>query len=126
MLVFFFGMGVVGAAGGADAERRGSWPAALTLIGTFASIYHPVGIPMLVQQRATPGATIGVNGLSGNLGIAVAALVTGLLVKWLGWRAAFAVPGLVCHRRWACCSLRLVPPETRSAGQAQARRRRCR
>ena len=42
-----------------------------------------------------PGAVIGVNGLAGNLGIAVAAIVTGLLVKWIGWRAAFAVPGIV-------------------------------
>jgi MFS family permease len=38
---------------------------------------------------------IGLNGLAGNLGIAVAALVTGLLVKWIGWRTAFVVPGLV-------------------------------
>src|SRR6185295_15934825 len=29
------------------------------------------------------------------LGIAVAALVTGLLVKWMGWRAAFVIPGLI-------------------------------
>ena len=70
--------------------------AALTLLGTFASIYHPVGIPMLVQHAANPGATIGVNGLAGNLGIAVAALLTGLLVQAFGWRAAFAVPGIAC------------------------------
>jgi predicted MFS family arabinose efflux permease len=69
--------------------------AALTLIGTFASIYHPVGIPMLVQHARNPGATIGVNGLAGNLGIAAAAVVTGFVVKWFGWRAAFVVPGVV-------------------------------
>jgi predicted MFS family arabinose efflux permease len=50
---------------------------------------------MLVQNARNPGMVIGINGLAGNLGIAVAALVTGLLVKWLGWRAAFAVPGLL-------------------------------
>ena len=37
------------AAGVARARRRGSWPRRSTLIGTFASIYHPVGIPMLLQ-----------------------------------------------------------------------------
>ena len=42
-----------------------------------------------------PGATIGVNGLAGNLGIAVAALATGLLVKYFGWRTAFVLPGLI-------------------------------
>jgi MFS family permease len=50
---------------------------------------------MLVQQARSPGATIGINGLAGNLGIAAAAIVTGFLVKWIGWRAAFIVPGLV-------------------------------
>lgn len=95
MLVFFFGMGVATLL---CAVVQSAWQlaAALTLVGAFASIYHPVGIPMLVQHARNPGATIGVNGLAGNLGIAVTALVTGLLVQWLGWRAAFAVPGLVC------------------------------
>lgn len=50
---------------------------------------------MLVQKAARPGFTIGVNGLAGNLGIALAALSTGFLVAWQGWRVAFIVPGLV-------------------------------
>jgi MFS family permease len=91
MLVFFFG---TGAATGLTALATSPWQlaAGLALIGAFASIYHPVGIPMLVERAARPGATIGVNGLAGNLGVAAAAVLTGLLVKWLGWRAAFAVP----------------------------------
>ena len=95
MLIFFFGMG---AAAILTAFTQNAWQmaAGLTLIGAFAAIYHPVGIPMLVQNAPNPGAVIGINGLAGNLGIAVAALVTGFLVKWLGWRAAFAVPGILC------------------------------
>jgi MFS family permease len=94
MLVFFFGIGVASIL---VALARNAWEiaAALTLLGTFAAIYHPVGIPMLVQKAKNPGATIGVNGLAGNLGIAVAAIVTGFLVQASGWRAAFVVPGLV-------------------------------
>jgi len=92
MIVFFVGLG---AAAVLTACTQNAWQlaAGLTLIGAFASIYHPVGIPMLVQNVPNPGAVIGFNGLAGNLGIAVAALVTGFLVKWFGWRAAFAVPG---------------------------------
>jgi MFS family permease len=95
MLVFFFGMG---ASALLIAATHGPWPmaAALTLMGAFSSIYHPVGIPMLVQHARNPGAAIGVNGLAGNLGIAAAAVVTGLLVEHAGWRAAFVVPGLAC------------------------------
>jgi len=94
MVVFFLGMGACGLLIGL---ARGPWSlaVALTLMGVFASIYHPVGIPMLVQQARHPGFTIGVNGLFGNLGIAVAAILTGFLVKHAGWRAAFAVPGVL-------------------------------
>jgi MFS family permease len=92
MLVFFFGLG---ASALLCALTTNAWQmaAALTLLGAFASIYHPVGIPMLVQNAKKPGATIGVNGLAGNLGIAVAAILTGFLVQGFGWRAAFVVPG---------------------------------
>ncbi|MBE7417170.1 MAG: MFS transporter [Ideonella sp.] len=95
MLVFFFG---IGASALLVAACHGPWSIALalTLLGSFAAIYHPVGIPMLVQHAARPGATIGFNGLAGNLGVAAAALVTAFLVQWLGWRWAFIVPGLAC------------------------------
>ena len=70
MLVFLFGIGVSCLLA---AMTQNAWQlaAALTLMGAFASIYHPVGIPMLVQHTTRPGAVIGVNGLVGNLGIAV-------------------------------------------------------
>jgi predicted MFS family arabinose efflux permease len=95
MIVFFFGMGLSAIL---VSMTSGPWSmaAALALLGAFSSIYHPVGIPMLLQRAQRPGATIGLNGLVGNLGIAVAALLTGLLTDWFGWRAAFAAPGLVC------------------------------
>jgi MFS family permease len=91
MVVFFLGMG---ASGLLIAMAAGPWQlaAALTVMGSFASIYHPVGIPMLVQGAERPGFTIGLNGLAGNLGIAGAAALTGFLVKQLDWRMAFAVP----------------------------------
>jgi MFS family permease len=94
MLVFFFG---TGAAALVAATVQGPWQlaAALTLLGAFTAIYHPVGIPMLVRHATRPGLTIGINGLAGNLGVAMSALITGVLVKYVGWRAAFIVPGLV-------------------------------
>lgn len=93
MIIFFIG---IGCAAILVAFTNNAWQmaAALALLGLFASIYHPVGIPMLVQQVSNPGLTIGINGLAGNLGIATAALITGFFVKWFGWRYAFAVPGL--------------------------------
>ena len=110
MVVFFFGMG---AAALLVALTQNAWQlaAALALLGKFSSIYHPVGIPMLVQQSTNPGAAIGVNGLAGNLGIAAAALLTGFLVAHIGWRAAFAVPGVVCLAL-GVLFMRVAPHET--------------
>src|SRR5450631_2860578 len=95
MLAFFFGLG---ASAFLVACTRNAWQlaAALTVMGAFAAIYHPVGIPMLVQGAKRPGATIGLNGLWGNLGVAAAAVLTGVLVQQSGWRTAFVVPGIVC------------------------------
>jgi MFS family permease len=119
MLVFFFG---IAASSFLAALATGPWTmaAALTLLGTFAAIYHPVGIPMLVQHAVRPGATIGVNGLAGNLGIAATAIVTGFLVKHFGWRMAFIVPGVVAI---ACGLLfaRLAAKETEPPAQRTKR-----
>jgi MFS family permease len=110
MLVFFFGMG---ASMLVIAFTTGPWQlaAALTLMGAFSSIYHPVGIPMLVRGSPRPGLTIGINGLAGNLGVALSAVTTGVLVKYAGWRAAFVVPALIA----IACGIafaRLAPDES--------------
>jgi MFS family permease len=109
MITFFLGMGLSALL---IAMTQTVWQlaAALTVMGVFSSIYHPVGIPMIVQHSRNPGFTIGLNGLAGNLGIAGAAVLTGILVQFSGWRLAFVVPGLaalVCGALFAI----LVPRE---------------
>ena len=109
MLIFFHGIGL-SAIGVSLTQTPWQMGLALTVLGAFSAIYHPVGIPLLVQNSPTPGRTIGINGLAGNLGIALAALSTGLLVKHFGWRMAFVVPGVVsiaCGLWFARCA----PPE---------------
>ncbi|TAG44771.1 MAG: MFS transporter [Betaproteobacteria bacterium] len=115
MLVFFFGMGasLVLVSFTQTPLQMGF---ALTLMGAFSAIYHPVGIPMLLQTAEKPGAVIGMNGLAGNLGIALAALLTGFLVKHTGWRAAFIAPGLTCMALGAYFAY-VVPRETASPAQ---------
>ena len=119
MLVFFFGIGISSLL---TALAQGPWQmaAALVLIGAFSSIYHPVGIPMLVQTAANPGTTIGINGLAGNLGVAGAAIVTGYLIEAFSWRAAFIVPGLfsiVCGFLFMWCA----PAETEAPAKRTTR-----
>jgi MFS family permease len=119
MVIFFFGMGVSALL---CALTRNAWQmaAALALLGSFSAIYHPVGIPMLLQHAARPGVTIGINGLAGNMGIAVAALVTGLTVKYAGWRMAFVLPALLSI---ACGFLfmRMAPAEAEAPSRRKAK-----
>ncbi|MCB4821969.1 MFS transporter [Roseicella aerolata] len=69
---------------------------ALALLGAFSAIYHPIGTAMLVEaagQRV--GRAVGINGVFGNLGVALAPVVTALLAARLGWHFAFLVPGAI-------------------------------
>ena len=123
MLVFFFGMA---ASALLVAFTRDAWQlaAALTLMGAFSAIYHPVGIPMLVRGAPRPGLAIGINGLAGNLGVALAAVTTGLLVKYAGWRAAFVVPALLaagCGVAFARVAPKEAAPPARAPSAAAPR-----
>ena len=95
LAIFYFG---IGASLFLTGFAQAPWhiAAGLTLTGAFAAIYHPVGIAMLVANPQNMGRTLGWNGLWGNLGLAAAALFTGALVDFAGWRAAFFIPGLLC------------------------------
>jgi len=122
MLLFFFGMGV-SALLIAATQTPLQMALGLGLLGAFASIYHPVGIPMLLQGAERPGWTIGVNGFAGNIGIALAAVITGYLVKNFGWRMAFVLPGLLsiaCGVAFIVASkTESTPPAKRKATQVE-------
>ena len=68
----------------------------LGVLGFFAAIYHPVGIAMLIKRPGKVGLRIGVNGVWGNMGVAVAPILTGLLIAYSDWRLAFIVPAILC------------------------------
>jgi FSR family fosmidomycin resistance protein-like MFS transporter len=95
MALFFLGTGASSVLTGL---AIGPWTlaAGLTLIGIFASIYHPVGIAWLVGASDRPGRLLGINGVFGAIGTGGAALVAGLLCDLISWRAAFILPGLLC------------------------------
>ena len=84
----------------------------LAATGLFAAIYHPIGTAMLVDASGDkPGRAIGVNGVFGNLGVALASMVTALLATQAGWRTAFLLPGLACAAL-GLAWLRLPAPES--------------
>ncbi|MGE3157494.1 MAG: MFS transporter, partial [Xanthobacteraceae bacterium] len=95
MAVFYVGIGLSCAAA-AFAPNFIALGVALFALGLFASIYHPVGTAIVAEAAVNRGRTLAFNGVCGNLGVAFAAGITAALTAWIGWRAAFLVPALVC------------------------------
>jgi len=96
MVVFFIGMGsasiICGLVAGPTNMMLG-----LAALGVFAAIYHPVGIPWLIRNAEQgTGKILALNGIFGSFGTGLAGVVAGALTAWLGWRAAFIVPGAIC------------------------------
>jgi MFS family permease len=119
MIIFFAGMGV-SCLVIALCSNKWEIGAAMTLMGAFASIYHPVGIPMIVSGADKPGFVIGVNGLVGNLGIAIGASVSVLLATRFGWQMAYIVPGVICLAA-AVVFARFVPQEDAAPSKRKAK-----
>lgn len=94
MVVFFIGIGCSAVLAGM-AGNPTQIAISLALVGIFAAIYHPVGLAMVVRGREKTGVRLAVNGVYGNLGVASAALLTGLLIDLSGWRSAFYLSGLL-------------------------------
>lgn len=119
MILFFAGLGI-SCLIIALCENKWQIGIALTLMGAFASIYHPVGIPMLVQKADKPGFVIGVNGLVGNLGIAIGASLSVLLATRYGWQMAYVVPGVVSLVAAVLFAL-VVPQEVEAPANRKAK-----
>ena len=94
MIIFFFGIGISTIA---TALANSPFQLALGLfaVGAFGAIYHPVGIPLVIEGYKRTGVRIAINGVFGNFGVASAALLTGYFVDHTGWRSAFVWPGIV-------------------------------
>ena len=94
MVIFYLGVAVSLALTGL-APNLTVLAIGLFAVGVFASIYHPVGMAMLIEASQARGRTLAFNGVCGNLGVSLAAGVSGALAYWISWRAAFIAPALI-------------------------------
>ena len=95
MAAFYIGCGL-SLAGAGFAPNLTALAVAMFALGMFASIYHPVGMAMLIEASNARGRTLAFNGVCGNLGVALAAGITAELTALIGWRGAFMFPAAVC------------------------------
>jgi MFS family permease len=77
---------------------------ALGLLGALGSVYHPMANALITGTVREYGKAMGIHGAVGNLGLASAPFIAGILGSLLGWRytyVCFALPGIVLAI-WAC------------------------
>lgn len=94
MFVFFIGIGAASIVTGFAADPL-QIEIGLALVGIFGAIYHPIGLALVVEDAPRIGRALAVNGVWGNMGVALAALTTGAIADIYGWRMAFIIPGIV-------------------------------
>ena len=95
MIIYHFGIGLSSILA-AISTSLWLFAVSLSLIGIFAAIYHPVGITMLLSKNKNNGIRMGINGVFGNMGVAAAPLITGLILFYGNWRLCFLLPGFFC------------------------------
>ncbi|MBC8443846.1 MAG: MFS transporter [Deltaproteobacteria bacterium] len=94
MILFFSGSGVCGLISATAMDSPVGLSIALAGIGLFSGIYHPAGLGLISKEIQRVSVAMGYNGMFGNLGLAMAPLLTGL-INWLwGPRAAYVFLGI--------------------------------
>jgi len=79
--------------------------AALALLGLAGSLYHPAGMGLITRTVRARGRGLAINGIFGNVGIALTPAVTGALATQLGWAWTFRVCGLALVAVGIACAL---------------------
>lgn len=95
MAIYYAGAGFCGLAAAGWIDTPSSFALALAGIGLFSGIYHPAGLGLISKHVERISYGMGINGMFGNLGLATAPLVAGLVTWIWGPRAAYLMLGAV-------------------------------
>ncbi len=93
MVLLFFGLGLASIACGLS-QSPFEMNVALTALGLFGALYHPVGNAWVVKHARERGKAIAAAGVFGSFGVAAGPVVAGVLNDAIDWRWAFILPGL--------------------------------
>ena len=65
--------------------------AALVLMGILGGLYHPAGLSLITRGVRSRARALGIHGAGGNMGTALAPLLTAAVAGAWSWRGAFVV-----------------------------------
>lgn len=69
----------------------------LALLGALGSLYHPLANALITAKVEAYGKGLGIHGAAGNIGLASAPFVAGLIGSYWGWRYSYmflVLPGI--------------------------------
>jgi len=93
LFIFFLGTGLSSLGASLWLDSPVFFASALAALGLFSGIYHPAGLGLISKEMSRVSLGMGYNGMFGNLGLAMAPLLTGF-INWLwGPQAAYLVLG---------------------------------
>ena len=95
LLLFYAGAGISGLAASFFMESPGWLSLSLASMGLFSGIYHPAGLGLIAKEVKRISVGMGINGMFGNLGLAMAPLIAGVVTWAWGPRAAYVALGLL-------------------------------
>lgn len=95
MLVFFLGAGGCGFMASLTVDSPYLFSLCLAGIGLFSGIYHPAGLGWIAKEMEKTSKAMAFNGMFGNLGLASAPLLAGMVNHFLGLEAVYLALCLV-------------------------------
>lgn len=95
LIIFYAGAGLCGLLAAFSIDNAVLFGLALTGVGLFSGIYHPVGLGWIARNIENTSLAMGYNGMFGNLGLATAPLVAGLINYSFGLKAVYVTLGLL-------------------------------
>lgn len=93
LALFHIGAGICGIMAAIATDNPVIFSLALTGIGLFSGIYHPAGLGWIAREVEKTSRGLAYNGIFGNLGLAVAPLVAGVVNYLYGVKAVYMVVG---------------------------------
>ena len=93
LVLFYCGSGLAGLCASLLIDSTIAFSLSLAAIGFFSGIYHPAGLGLISKETQRVSYALGINGMFGNLGLATAPLLTGVITWLWGPQSAYLLLG---------------------------------
>ncbi len=95
LAVFHFGAAVSAFGAGMCIDRPALFSLALAGTGLFSGIYHPAGLGWIARETEKTSTAMAINGMFGNLGLAAAPFIAGIINYFYSIDALYVVVGVM-------------------------------